>query len=216
MPHARMPLAAGLVAAALTVAPATVALGASAADAAGHPHQVTHRDARHDMLAFTGASTATPPAPDRTQGDVRRITTTYAAHAVRIKVGFAALARPAKDLQIFAVRLKAAGGLTRQFSLGTYKDTPQGDLAFDNGPTPRGCRIGHHIDYTAHTLALAIPLTCVKRASWVRAGFAYADLDDASALFASPDGSGATGHGDDAYRNGRIGEDVVLGPRVYR
>ncbi len=84
------------------------------------------------------------------------------------------------------------------------------------------CRgLSHHIDYTANTVTMSVPRSCLGRPGWIKAGAAsvrlagMGDVVDGSNADQAPDPAVIEQYVDDAHA-GKLGDNIKYSPRLRR
>jgi hypothetical protein len=165
-----------------------------------------HRDATKDMISFNFESDdeAPTPAPDRTDGDIRGISTTHAARKVLITVRFVEWIRH-EDMAIPVFRLHTNENQNREVQVrpGTRTRPSMAFMINGRGDEVR-CRMTTSVQIVANKVTLGIPRTCLSRPRWVQVGAGIVQFEEPNVFV------------DDAYLNGRIRNQLALGPRLFR
>ena len=162
-----------------------------------------------DVVSIDVDDTMTP-APDETDGDIRRTVVRHTARTVQVTVSFVELRRTDETVGHF-FSFVTDDGVRRDVTLVAYRGKRQGELEMmtRTGRTVECDGMQRAIDYAAGTVRLVVPRSCLKAPRWVRAGMGTYRFDSATEL----------GHVlvDDAHRNGSIGRShPAWGDRVRR
>ncbi len=166
---------------------------------------VTTRDAARDVVSQAGDQGPTRPEPLRAEGDVLSMRVTHGTRAVRIRLQTSQLTRDPQQTTAHVFALKTNEG--RRADLSIYVDGSrwQGQRWFTLNGRDRSCRgLRTHIDYRAGMVTAVVPRRCLSNPRWVRVGGGIG-VDSDSRLYA-----------DDVSRDGTIGHELALGPRVRR
>ncbi len=172
---------------------------------AAHAQTKVHLDPAGDMVQIDNEGEEIIPAPDETEGDIKRLVVEHQGTQVVVKATFKALHQPAASV-LYYVPLKTNEGVKPYASLDTNPDNPQGELNFGGGSDCDGL-VGK-VSYSDDQVVFKIPRSCLSRPNWVKAGFGMArDSEDKGGLPIS--------FIDDAMLDGEFGEHrPQLGPRV--
>ena len=188
-----------------TAVSVAVAVGAGPAMAESH----TTDDSRHDVVRLSDDAATGPGtlAPHHRAGDVTSMRAAYDPQRVRVTVHYASLVPPGnrKELTLHLLTLRTNEGLNASLSLVPDRRHPQGQRFFESGARDQRCRGVHtRISYRNDEVRYSIPRGCLSDPRWVSVG-AGAAIGRGQRLYA-----------DDVSRNGRVGEEIVLGPRLHR
>jgi hypothetical protein len=193
----------------LTVA----AFGTAGLTSTAYAEKVVHNDTPADVLTITwdGETEADPvPAPEATDGDILRTAVDHRLRKVILIVKYTELRRV--DPVMHFVSLVTNESLRRDVVVTPDADHPQGKVIFakGSGTRLRCAGLERRIDYTANTLRLEIPRSCLSAPRWVRVGVGAVRTHETG-----PE-SGET-FIDDANRNGALGSaHPAFGARVRR
>lgn len=185
---------------------ATVA-GLVAVGAPTYADTHTARDARHDVQRQPASENSEPVlAPGRREGDVLSFRVRHQADRVLLRIRYDRLTRPRHRQQVVhVVSLRTWGTGLSTASLIATKDNPQGSLLWEGRRPHRTCEgLRTRIDYRADQVVFSVPRECLGNPRWVRAGGGTGTLARHTLWF------------DDAQLDAGFGEEVTLGPRVYR
>lgn len=187
---------------ALVVATSTVVLLPAQAFA----DSTIHRDATRDMVSFNlDSDEETPtPAPDRSDGDIRGVSATHAPRKVLITVRYVEWTRN-PDLSAPIFRLRTNENQLRQVQVfpGTRTRPSRAFMINGRGQDVR-CRMTTSVQIVANKVTLGIPRKCLSRPRWVQVGTGIVAFDEPLVFL------------DDAYLDGRIRNQLALGPRLFR
>jgi hypothetical protein len=163
-----------------------------------------HRDATKDMISFNFETGDEAPAPDRADGDIRGISATHAARKVLITVRFVEWTRD-PDIAIPLFRLRTNENQRRDVLVmpGTRTQPSQAIMINGRGNEVR-CHMTTSVQIVANKVTLGVPRKCISQPRWVQVGAGIVSLDD------------PTVYQDDAYLNGRVRDQLALGPRLFR
>lgn len=189
------------------IAVLTALVGAAPAQAQSR----TAYDARHDVVGDReGRETITTPRPGRREGDVVEVRTTYAGSALVVVQDYVRLTRPRSgDMSAHFVSVRTNEGLRADLTVyvdGRTRDW-QGERSWEvaGRDSARCAGLRTRIDYTADTVRVRIPRSCLSDPRWVRVGSAGSSLQRGY-LYA-----------DDARLRGRLDQDdLAFGPRLRR
>lgn len=144
------------------------------------------------------------PDPLRTNGDLTSMTLRHGVHRVRLRLNYTALTLEPDSIQFHGVRLRT-GHRNYEVSLFADPEHPQGQRLFRRGNRILRCHgITSSIDYTDATVRFSVPRRCLGSPQWVRAGAGAGVL------------TGNQMYADDVSLDGRVRDDLFLGPRVRR
>lgn len=195
---------------ALTIA----ACGTAGLASTAYAEKVVHYDANGDVVSRTwddeAGTSVTTPAPEETDGDILRTVVDHRLRKVVLTVKYAELRRV--DPVMHFVALTTNESFERLVIVIPTTENPQGQVKFTNGggSNLRCVDLERHIDYTANTLRLEIPRTCLSAPRWVRAGFGGVRDHEAN-------GESIETFVDDANRVGTLGTvHPAYGVRVHR
>ena len=137
--------------------------------------KAVHHDAAGDVLALTWdeatGTEVTAPAPEVVDGDIRRTVVEHRLRKVILTVRYAELRRAAPVTHFVA--LETNESIRRTIEVTPDATHPQGKVLFVTrvGRVVRCTGLERRIDYTANTLRLVVPRSCLSAPRWVRAGF---------------------------------------------
>lgn len=191
----RLPLAV-LAAAALACGTVTTASAAS----------VVHHDAVQDVRSMPAdsMSNATTAAPTQAESDVRTTRTTHGARNLRMVMSFRELTRTG-DWTLHVFEIVTNEGVRREVDVEAGPGAWIGRTHFtDARGRSHKCAVTRFIDYDNNRVTVTVPRSCLSQPRWVRVGMGEARVDNKIA------------YADDASANSRVGDDLVLGPRVRR
>ena len=176
--HALTALSTLTAAAALTIAVPGAASAQSwtHTDPAGDVYKVTFSDDSDEETEAVD--------PSVTNGDVISSTIKHNPRKVIATLRFRDLATTPEDLDIYGISLRT-DKLNRDLSVIAADGLERGEHELDrpNGDTVRCRGVSHRIDYTANTVTMVVPRSCLGRPRWVKAGAFAArvpTLDDAA------------------------------------
>ncbi len=173
-----------------------------------HPHSVTVHDATHDVLRGPADSSRPPTtaAARRRQGDVTSMRVVHGEHRVRTTLHYAKLSRVSRSTMVHVFAFRAPSGVRADLAVLAKAGSWKGESFWDVDGKPRATCPGlrSRIDYGADTVRVSVPRNCLDDPRWVRVGGGGGAM------------VGKRLYADDANRDGRIGDDVALGARVYR
>jgi len=187
--------------------------------APAHADRYTATDAASDVYKDTctydpdtGDETGCTDAvdPTVTEGDILSTLINHGHKYVVITTKFAELTK-STDTRFFYVPLQTNEGYRRDAVLFIDPDfAPYGifQVTLRNGDDAHCVGADKAIDYTANTITIRVPRTCLSMPYWIRAGAGYgrmtwSETEDTTFL-------------DDAQSNGEILDDVVMSPKVKR
>jgi hypothetical protein len=163
-----------------------------------------HRDATKDMISFNFETDEEAPAPDRTDGDIRGLSATHAARKVLITVRFVEWIRhPDMAIPVFRLRTNENQRRDVQVRPGTRTRPSKAFMINGRGEDVR-CHMTTSVQIVANKVTLGIPRKCLSRPRWVQVGAGIVEFQDPNVFV------------DDAYLNGRIRDQLALGPRLFR
>lgn len=183
-----------------TVATAAVL---TAVGAPAHADTWFARDTARDVVKLDAGdddvSKATP-APRRREGDVLALRVSHDERRVRAALVYDRLTRPTGGKQVVHVlSLRTSKGVDVDTILLTDRSDRQGELV------DRPCRgVATRVDYAADRVVFNIPSRCLGSPRWVRVGGGVGTM------------LGERLYVDDALLDGRIRDEMALGPRVPR
>ena len=163
-----------------------------------------HRDATKDMISFSFENEEEVPAPDRSDGDIRGISATHAVRKVLITVRFVEWTRR-PDMAIPLFRLRTNENQLRDVLVrpGTRTRPSMAFMTNWRGEEVR-CRMTTSVQIVANKVTLGVPRKCLSRPRWVQVGAGVVTFEDPDIFV------------DDAYLDGRIRNQIALGPRLFR
>lgn len=172
---------------------------------AAHADSAVGLDAKGDVQYVTSADTSTAvAAPDRTQGDISAVKITHGANKVRVLLRFRELNRAGFIEHDFYFRTASR---VRTLSVESETGSWSGRATMRNGRgTKVRCNLTRTIDYSANTVLVVVPRTCLGDPRWVRVGAGTISTYDGSKIFYDDGGRPA----------GPLGDNLTLSPRVYR
>jgi hypothetical protein len=193
----------------LVVAPAAtlaVAVGLVGAPLPAHAAGHTTRDAAHDVLSQElDEDLPNRPEPSRTEGDALSMAVVNGPRLVRIRLHLAKLTRASSGSTVHVFAFRTNEGRRADLSVYVQGKRWQGKRMWSVNGRDRTCRgLRSRIDYDTATVRVAVPRRCLSNPRWVRVGGGTGIL------------AGDRLYADDVSAAGRIGDDVVLGPRVPR
>jgi hypothetical protein len=163
-----------------------------------------HRDATKDMISFNFENEEELPAPDRSDGDIRGISATHAVRKLLITVRFVEWTRR-PDMAIPIFRLRTNENQLRDVLVrpGTRTRPSMAFMTNGRGEEVR-CRMTTSVQIVANKVTLGVPRKCLSRPRWVQVGAGIVTFEDPDIFV------------DDAYLDGRIRNQIALGPRLFR
>ncbi len=197
---------------------ATVAAAAAfvvLAPTAAHADTATHYDTVGDIVGITyddaTDTSSTAPAPDRKQGDITKVRTSFEGETLRISASYRALVK-AGPFMFHSLRLVTS---KTERSVGIFAGpggwAGESALSTKFGSPVKCPGLAHKIDYTAKLVIVSIPRTCLAvsgvKPGAVQVGFGTGTYGANDTLFV-----------DDGFKNGPLVEDapLVLSAKVYR
>jgi hypothetical protein len=186
------------------------AAGIAALPAAAHADRAVHRDAAGDVIEQqyseeTGASNV--PAPTAEAGDITKVVVSHTDTRVVFVAAFNDLRRN-DPTNAFFTRIVTNEGVKRDLMLFASPERPRGDIMFTRADgRPATCKgASRDIDYTANTVRLSAPRSCLSSPRWVKGGFGTYRYNTAS----------ENPFIDDGQRNGEIDGDLALTGRIAK
>ena len=160
-------------------------------------------DSTKDVISQTDDGAETK-APDHTEGDVRSSYVEYAPRRVVAAMSYVGLTQT-PDLAGHVFSFHTNKGRVRDVTVlaGPGHWAGRAEMTTGRGRHVR-CRVARTIDYTQHRISISVPRSCLGKPRWVQVGMGMVTV------------KGNTFFGDDALTNGTLGNNVVLGPRVFR
>lgn len=179
--------------------------------APAHAQTYTRYDAKADVTASTcdnnGDNCTDAIDATRKDLDIVRTRLTHGYRSVQAFTSYADVS--AAGTKAYGVRIITNEGMRRHYTLIAHGSTVLGSVfERDSDGKKFACSgIKHAIDYTANTVTISIPRSCLSYPSTVRMGYGSADLTSDSTLYS-----------DDALRSGVFpgDADFVVGPRLAR
>ena len=169
-----------------------------------HADTVTHTDSRADVLSAGIESDSTTLVPERADGDIVSTAVSHRRHSVVVTIRLAELTTGV-DASVDLVRLRTNKGRVRDITVMAAKGAWGGRASME---TARGkhvrCHVGRVINYATNTVVVTTPRRCLGSPRWVQAGIGHIGIAD------------KTFYVDDANTNGTLGNNLVLGARVFR
>lgn len=168
----------------------------------------THLDKHGDVLAFDNATNEPIGPADAPTADVWRMTVRHTQTRIIARIRFADLRRVGFHGTL--VRVVTNEGLKRDVTVFAGQNMWRGltSMTRPNG-TDVKCDIAHKIDYTANTVTVNFPRSCVSDPRWVQVavGGVWGRSMDAKEFYA-----------DDAQRDGAVNKRGIfqLSPRIRR
>jgi len=159
----------------------------------------THTDATGDMLAFAGESETGTPAPDQANMDIATSTVKHKARVVIMQMTYRDLAAVSQDAMAghyFAIKTPTMRRVVVLFTGSVFGNGGKAKLTKPDGKTV-ACKVRHTIDYTAHTIVVKVPRSCLGKPRWVKVGMA--------GFTSHGEGDSSIAYVDDALTNGTIG-----------
>ncbi|MGZ4427112.1 MAG: hypothetical protein ACXVW2_12500 [Nocardioidaceae bacterium] len=131
---------------------------------------LSYTDTTQDFWQLNTASSTESytAAPDLTNGDVSRVTGRYARQLV-IRENYVDLARET-GTTFLAGYVRTNEGVRRGFEVKIRPTSWAGTMQVTNrNDQPISCAgATHHVDYTANTLRVTIPASCLSKPRWVQ------------------------------------------------
>ncbi|GGO90837.1 hypothetical protein GCM10011584_23550 [Nocardioides phosphati] len=178
--------------------------------------QWAHNDARGDVTVSSGCDDSGSNCTDavdatQAQPDVLRVVATHTTDRVKVTARYAELGPGLTKAHV--LRVVTNEGLHRHFAVVTDSGhVVVKEMDRDSDGSKVSCTgLRQSIDYTANTVAMSIPRSCLSSPRWVRVGFGTQVVRDISDL--------AQGYkSDDGLRSGLTAStsDLVLGPELSR
>lgn len=170
---------------------------------AAHAAKRVARDATGDVLVYN-TETDEESSSSTANGDIKKAVIRHTSRAVVAKVKFRALKRKG-DYRVDFIRLVTNDRVKRNVTLVAGQGFWSGQAVMEkpNGK-PVDCNVKHRINYGKNLVKVKVPRSCLSKPRWVRVGV--------GAFW----GEGSLIYGDDALRNGRIGNRFKLSGRVRR
>lgn len=186
----------------------TAALAVALTPTSAFANRYTHTDATGDVLSAPATSSDIPTTKEqaRTNGDVSWSTVAHKRHRVVMKMQFRDIAwNDETNAYLFVIKTRSM----KRFVTVVAADGIRGGKAIMTKPSGKhvSCRMSRTIDYTANTVTLSVPRSCIGKPRWVRVGMA--------SVFFTGIHSGDTEYVDDA-NSATLGSNPVLGPKVRR
>jgi hypothetical protein len=168
-----------------------------------------HADPAGDVLSGPVSSSTNPsiPEPGRTNGDIVASSVVHKKRAVAMRMQYRELGwNDEINAHLFVVRTPSM----KRYVTVYATDGLRGGKVVMTKPSGKkvSCHMARKVDYTANSVSVVVPRSCLGKPRWVRAGMA-------SVFYTGPDNS-ATVYIDDANTNGTLGAGPALGPKVRR
>lgn len=171
----------------------------------GRPTTATTTDTTHDVTYEIVNGDQVQPggaAPQRAMGDLHVVKVTQSRTAVRFDTTFVELNRVGTDhLHVYQIKTPR-----QTYVVDLYATTGAwgGSAAIFglNGSAPK-CKMAWKINYTANTVMLSVPRSCLGNPAWIQAGAGM---------------TSAYGHkryADDGLTADPAGNNLTLGPKLY-
>jgi hypothetical protein len=154
---------------ALTAALTTIALLGIAAAPAGAALLTLH-DPSGDMWQQPADGSTTTKAPNSQRGDVLSARIRYAPRKITVTTRYVDVARAGRYAN-YTTRLQSGQRMIREVTVETGPGSWKGHIRVfrGNGDLAAGCHAGRSIDYTANTVQVTVPASCLNRPRFVRA-----------------------------------------------
>lgn len=164
-----------------------------------------HTDPAGDVVECPLDSDCSAPTTATTQApDVRTFRVKHAARRVVIFASFTDLAR-SSDLTGYLAQIRTNEGVRRDAAVFTEGRSVGKDFSRPNGDTVRCSGFERTVDYTANTVVMRIPRSCLSRPRWVQVGYGAFTV------------GGGVGRFDEALVAGAgTSDDLVYSPRIRR
>jgi len=197
---------------------ATVAAAAALvvlAPTSAHADTATRYDATGDVVGVTfdeeTEETTVTPAPDRKQGDITKVRTSFEGETIRVSATFRALVK-AGPFMFHSLRL-VTSKVERSVDIlaGPGAWAGESGLSTKFGSPVKCTGLAHKIDYTAKLVVVTIPRSCMAvsgvKPGAIRVGWGTGTF-----------GSDDTMYLDDGFKSGPVTEDtpLTLSAAVYR
>lgn len=150
------------------------------------------------------------PAPDRKQGDIVRVRTSFEGESIRISATFRGLVK-AGPFMFHSLRL-VTSKLQRNVDIYAGSGFWAGEAQMSKYGNPVACKgLTHKIDYAAKLAVVTVPRACLSASGWkpgaVRVGWGTGTVGSDETIFV-----------DDAFKRGPItgDENLHLSAAVYR
>jgi len=183
------------------------AAGLVLAPAAAQANTYNHADAASDVVSFTGGSTTATPQPDRSNGDVVASTVKHNRTAVVARMTYRDLANvDGFNGHLFAFKTSK---MRREVTVVSAAGVPSQVVMTKPNGKKVSCRVKRSLDYTAHTVTVRVPRSCLGHPRWVKVGMA--------SLFMTGLKATDTQYADDALFGGGVhANSLTYSPRVFR
>jgi hypothetical protein len=141
----------------------------------------------------------------RTEGDIKSLSTNHGLDNVVIKASFAALTKNSQT-RFFGARIVTNEGYSRLAVVYFDADVPGGiAMLMNNAGDQVKCTVTKSIDFTANTIQVSVPRSCLSMPYWVRGGAQYLRMIDDTHQYA-----------DDAFTTGTVPDLPALGQQMKR
>lgn len=197
--------------------PAAIAAVAFAllAPSAAHADTVTRYDTSGDVVSVTfdeeTEEETVTPVPDRKQGDITKVRTSFEGETIRISASFRGLVK-AGPFMFHSLRL-VTSKFERSVDIvaGPGGWAGESDLSTKFGSPVKCTKLAHKLDYTAKLVVVTIPRSCMSITGFkpgaIQVGWGTGTFGNDDTLFI-----------DDGFKSGPLTEDapLVLSPKVFR
>lgn len=195
---------------------ATVAAAAFIVLAPGvaHADTVTRYDSIGDVVSATfdeaTEETTITPVPDRKQGDITKVRTSFEGETIRISASFQGLVK-AGPFMFHSIRV-VTSKLQREIDVLAGSGAWAGQVEMTKYGKKVACQgLTHRIDYTAKLVIVTFPRTCLAvngaKPGAIQVGFGTGTFDNEGTLYL-----------DDGFKTGPLTEDapLTLSTRIFR
>ena len=187
--------------AALTIVPLTAA----------NAQTWRHTDTTGDVQSVVGDADPTP-APDAVDPDATSVRVSHGPGKVTIRTQYQDLAKASDGFYAFFFQLRTNERVNRQLEVDAGPGMWRGQLSFGSPRKKLHCRgLARSIDYTANTVTVTVPRSCLSNPRWVQIG-------DAAVKVIGPDATDAnsgTLFADDAV-SPNVGNNLAWSPSIHR
>jgi hypothetical protein len=171
-----------------------------------------HTDATGDVQSVAGDADTPTPAPDAVDPDATSVRVSHGPRKVTVRTQFQDLAKASDSFYAFLLQVRTNERVHRQLEVDAGPGMWHGQVTFSSPRKVLHCRgLARSIDYTANTVTVTIPRSCLSNPRWVQVGDAAVKFTGLDAT----DVTAGTGYVDDAG-SPDVGNNIAWSPRIHR